>query len=110
LDKDPGTIADWIKRYPGAVEEAVRQLTDPAEVMRPMLTDALRVYGDTLATGDADGHTRLRAAQDVMDRLYGKPTMRTEITNRTAIRVEFAAPAGTVVEDVGPAADSDEED
>lgn len=54
--------------YSAAVGEAIAALTgDPRDTFRPMLPDAQRVYRDRLQGNDR------HLAQDVMDRLFGKP-------------------------------------
>lgn len=78
MDKDEHTIADWLRRYPDAVSEAVRGLTDPREAMRDMLPAALKVLREILDAEDEPA-VRLAAARDVLDRHFGKAVVRTEV-------------------------------
>lgn len=65
------------------VMNAVRQLTNPSDTFAPMLPAAASSYHRALQSGDA------RVAQDVFDRLYGKPLQREQRTERRDVVVTF---------------------
>jgi hypothetical protein len=60
----------------------------PAETLRHHIPAAVRVYGELLDEADRDS-TRLEAANAVLDRVYGKPTVRSEHRSQATISVIF---------------------
>ena len=83
LGRDRNTIAEWIEEHPEAVDEAVRQLTNPSDVFHPMLPLAAAAYRQALENLDA------AVARDVFDRLYGKPIVREQRSERREVRIMF---------------------
>jgi hypothetical protein len=82
-------VARRIEAFPEAVSEAVRELVDPQDVLRPMLPQALTAIREILESPE-DASARLRAAQDLLDRLYGKPIVRQQTELLADIRIVFA--------------------
>ena len=97
MGKSRETIAKWIADHPAAIEEAVRELVDPGELLRQHVPAATRAYGELLDHADRDA-TRLAAADSVFDRLYGKPVVREQRSERREVRIVFvdAADDGSV--------------
>jgi hypothetical protein len=101
LRRGRATIARWLADYPEAIAEAVREYADPGELLRPHVPAASRVYGELLEHADRDS-TRLAAADSVFDRLFGKPVIREQRSERREVRITFvdAADDGTVPETI----------
>jgi hypothetical protein len=88
LSCNPATVARRLQAYPEAVSEAVRELVDPNDVLRPMLPQALTAIREILESPE-DASTRLRAAQDLLDRLYGRPVVRQQTEMLADIHIQF---------------------
>lgn len=83
LHRGRETIRRVRDEHPELILQAVRQLTNPADVFAPMLPGAASSYTRALARGDTT------TAKDVFDRLYGKPLVREQRLERKEIRITF---------------------
>ncbi len=69
--------------WPAVEAEQERILGDPTEMLNELVPKAWKVIEQRLAKGD------LYAAQDVLDRRYGKPTQRQEVSGKNGERMVF---------------------
>lgn len=83
LGKGDDTIRRWLHSHPDAVDEAVREMVDPADFVRPMVPAALRALREILDAPE-EPSVRLAAARDVLDRNFGKPPVRADVVVRSA--------------------------
>lgn len=75
----------WIPSVHGAAQEIAQS---PQEAFVPRLSKALEVVDDTMDTAEGEG-TRLKAAEMVMDRVWGKPLIRQVSDARIAVNIQF---------------------
>ena len=98
LTMDERTVCAVEHRNPEAIDEAVRDLVDPQAIFNPMVPKAAEVYDSLVDLGlneegvlktNADWQTRLRAAENIMDRKYGRPVIRQQTEVRERITIVF---------------------
>lgn len=86
--RDRGTIDRWLENNPAAISEAVHEYTDPRPLLTPLVPKAISAIRDIL-DGEGEPATKLTAARDVLDRMYGKSVVAAAVAARRDIVIRF---------------------
>ena len=89
LGRDWETVKRWLDSPIGLpiLEAAIRSLTDPADLMRHRVPAAASAYDDALEDR-SEPALRLRAAEGVLDRVYGKPRIVGDSSSGVQVNVQ----------------------
>ena len=93
LEINPSTLQEWRKKdfWPLALEKAKHELAgDPNVALRPLTPRAVGVYDKTIEgylDGDTEPGLAVSVSRDIMDRVWGKPLIRTQSQSRKDIRI-----------------------
>jgi len=93
------TLLAYKDRFPLALQEAsIEAASGPDELLRPLLPKVMFVYDDLLDRTDRPD-VQSGIARDVMDRLFGKPVVRTQVESVQPVSVEFIDIPATILND-----------
>ena len=95
---DRHTVASWLRSNPDILESERRPKRDPAQELVPLVPTAVRAYADSLQP-ETRADVRLRAADSVMDRVYGKPEVHISEHSQRDIRILFVDATPTDTQD-----------
>ena len=85
---DPGYCRRWVAAYPELIDREVHRLTDPLHYLEPLIPKAVSTYHEILDDATVDPKVHFDAARDVLDRRFGKPTIRQESVSLQGIVIE----------------------